>query len=155
MSPPSLLYKIKGPTINLIMTINRHDHWPGPSYLRDLRAPGRVCWSMQSVQSLAPRFSSASLFIIIIIKQCAQPPSPIPPDKNHPQISKPSHRHIPNDQKTCFQLFDLTATNIVGKYPGKSGLNMLLHLVSKVLAQKLKYFSLPANCCLVLMANCC
>ena len=29
-------------------------------------------------------------------------------------------------------LFDLTATNIVGKYPGKSGLNMLLHLVSKV-----------------------
>ena len=33
-------------------------------------------------------------------------------------------------------LFDLTATNIVGKYPGKSGLNMLLHLVSKV-----KYWS--------------
>ncbi|XP_023330690.1 IQ and AAA domain-containing protein 1 isoform X2 [Eurytemora carolleeae] len=29
-------------------------------------------------------------------------------------------------------LFDLTATNIVGKYPGKSGLNMLVHLVSKV-----------------------
>ena len=29
-------------------------------------------------------------------------------------------------------LFDLTATSIVGKYPGKSGLNMLLHLVSKV-----------------------
>uniref|UniRef100_A0A0K2V662 AAA+ ATPase domain-containing protein n=1 Tax=Lepeophtheirus salmonis TaxID=72036 RepID=A0A0K2V662_LEPSM len=29
-------------------------------------------------------------------------------------------------------LFDLTATNIVGKYPGKSGLNMLLHLVFKV-----------------------
>jgi hypothetical protein len=29
-------------------------------------------------------------------------------------------------------LFDLTATNIVGKYPGKSGLNMLLHLVIKV-----------------------
>lgn len=29
-------------------------------------------------------------------------------------------------------LFDLTATNIVGKYPGKSGLNMLLHLVMKV-----------------------
>ena len=29
-------------------------------------------------------------------------------------------------------LFDLTATNIVGKYPGKSGLNMLLHLVLKV-----------------------
>ena len=29
-------------------------------------------------------------------------------------------------------LLDLTATNIVGKYPGKSGLNMLLHLVMKV-----------------------
>ena len=29
-------------------------------------------------------------------------------------------------------LFDLTATNIVGRYPGKSGLNMLLHLVLKV-----------------------
>ena len=29
-------------------------------------------------------------------------------------------------------LFDLTATNIVGKYPGKSGLNMLIHLVTKV-----------------------
>ena len=28
--------------------------------------------------------------------------------------------------------FDLTATNIVGKYPGKSGLNMLIHLVQKV-----------------------
>ncbi|TRY75655.1 hypothetical protein TCAL_00505, partial [Tigriopus californicus] len=28
--------------------------------------------------------------------------------------------------------FDLTATNIVGKYPGKSGLNMLLHLVIKM-----------------------
>lgn len=29
-------------------------------------------------------------------------------------------------------LFDLTAANIVGKYPGKSGLIMLVHLVSKV-----------------------
>lgn len=29
-------------------------------------------------------------------------------------------------------LFDLTPANIVGKYPGKSGLVMLLHLVSKV-----------------------
>lgn len=29
-------------------------------------------------------------------------------------------------------LFDLTPTNIVGKYPGKSGLIMLMHLVSKV-----------------------
>lgn len=29
-------------------------------------------------------------------------------------------------------LFDLTPANIVGKYPGKSGLTMLLHLVNKV-----------------------
>lgn len=29
-------------------------------------------------------------------------------------------------------LFDLTPANIVGKYPGKSGLTMLLHLVTKV-----------------------
>ena len=33
-------------------------------------------------------------------------------------------------------LFDLTATNILGKYPGKSGLNMLIHLVSKVRKEK-------------------
>lgn len=39
-------------------------------------------------------------------------------------------------QAICTELkatfFDLTATNIVGKYPGKSGLNMLLHLVIKM-----------------------
>ncbi len=29
-------------------------------------------------------------------------------------------------------LFDLTAANIVGKYPGKAGLIMLIHLVNKV-----------------------
>lgn len=29
-------------------------------------------------------------------------------------------------------LFDLTPANIVGKYPGKSGLIMLAHLVAKV-----------------------
>lgn len=29
-------------------------------------------------------------------------------------------------------LFDLSAANIVGKYPGKDGLKMLMHLVSKV-----------------------
>ncbi|EDV25409.1 uncharacterized protein TRIADDRAFT_24164, partial [Trichoplax adhaerens] len=32
-------------------------------------------------------------------------------------------------------LFDLTATNIAGKYPGKSGLAMLMHLVFKVARQ--------------------
>lgn len=29
-------------------------------------------------------------------------------------------------------LFDLTPSNIVGKYPGKSGLTMLIHLIVKV-----------------------
>lgn len=29
-------------------------------------------------------------------------------------------------------LFDLTPSNIVGKYPGKTGLIMLVHLVNKV-----------------------
>lgn len=29
-------------------------------------------------------------------------------------------------------MFDITPSNIVGKYPGKSGLIMLLHLISKV-----------------------
>lgn len=29
-------------------------------------------------------------------------------------------------------LFDITPSNIAGKYPGKSGLVMLLHLISKV-----------------------
>lgn len=29
-------------------------------------------------------------------------------------------------------LFDLSAVNIVGKYPGKSGLMMLIHLINKV-----------------------
>ena len=32
-------------------------------------------------------------------------------------------------------LFDLTASNIVGKYPGKAGLNMMLHMVFKVARQ--------------------
>lgn len=29
-------------------------------------------------------------------------------------------------------LFDLSAVNIVGKYPGKTGLVMLIHLINKV-----------------------
>lgn len=34
--------------------------------------------------------------------------------------------------ETGATLFDLTPANIVGKYPGKSGLTMLVHLVMKV-----------------------
>ena len=34
--------------------------------------------------------------------------------------------------ETGANLFDLTATNIAGKYPGKDGLKMLMHLVFKV-----------------------
>ena len=35
--------------------------------------------------------------------------------------------------ETGANLFDLTATNIAGKYPGKDGLKLLLHMVFKVL----------------------
>ena len=35
--------------------------------------------------------------------------------------------------ETGANLFDLTATNIMGKYPGKDGLKMLMHMVYKVL----------------------
>ena len=34
--------------------------------------------------------------------------------------------------ETGANLFDLTATNIAGKYPGKDGLKMLMHMVFKV-----------------------
>ncbi|OON23870.1 hypothetical protein X801_00207 [Opisthorchis viverrini] len=34
--------------------------------------------------------------------------------------------------ETGANLFDLSATNLVGKYPGKEGLKMLVHLVFKV-----------------------
>lgn len=35
-------------------------------------------------------------------------------------------------QETGATLFDLSPLNIAGKYPGKSGLTMMLHLVFKV-----------------------
>ena len=35
-------------------------------------------------------------------------------------------------QETGASLFDLSPPNIVGKYPGKSGLAMMLHMVFKV-----------------------
>ena len=34
--------------------------------------------------------------------------------------------------ETGANMFDLTAGNILGKYPGKAGLSMLLHMVFKV-----------------------
>ena len=34
--------------------------------------------------------------------------------------------------ETGANMFDLTPTNIATKYPGKAGLNMLLHMVFKV-----------------------
>lgn len=37
--------------------------------------------------------------------------------------------------ETGANLFDLTATNILGKYPGKAGLSMMLHMVFKVARQ--------------------
>lgn len=36
--------------------------------------------------------------------------------------------------ETGANLFDLSANNIAGKYPGKDGLKLLLHMVFKVLA---------------------
>ena len=35
--------------------------------------------------------------------------------------------------ETGANMFDLTAANIAGKYPGKAGLAMMLHMVFKVL----------------------
>ena len=34
--------------------------------------------------------------------------------------------------ETGATLFDLSPANILGKYPGKDGLKMLIHLISKV-----------------------
>lgn len=34
--------------------------------------------------------------------------------------------------ETGANMFDLTAANIAGKYPGKAGLQMMLHMVFKV-----------------------
>uniref|UniRef100_A0A4W3GIR6 IQ and AAA domain-containing protein 1-like n=1 Tax=Callorhinchus milii TaxID=7868 RepID=A0A4W3GIR6_CALMI len=34
--------------------------------------------------------------------------------------------------ETCATLFDLSVNNVANKYPGKSGLHMMLHLVFKV-----------------------
>ena len=34
--------------------------------------------------------------------------------------------------ETGSNLFDLTAANIAGKYPGKAGLQMMMHMVFKV-----------------------
>lgn len=35
--------------------------------------------------------------------------------------------------ETGANMFDLTAANIAGKYPGKAGLAMMLHMVFKVI----------------------
>ncbi len=34
--------------------------------------------------------------------------------------------------ETGANMFDLTATNIAGKYPGKDGLKLMLHMIFKV-----------------------
>lgn len=41
--------------------------------------------------------------------------------------------------ETGANLFDLSASNIAGKYPGKNGLQMMLHMILKVLC--FVYFS--------------
>lgn len=45
--------------------------------------------------------------------------------------------------ETGANLFDLSAANIAGKYPGKSGLQMMLHMVLKVFITFLDLFSPP------------
>lgn len=40
--------------------------------------------------------------------------------------------------ETGANLFDLTATNIAGKYPGRDGLKLLLHMVFKVISTACK-----------------
>ena len=37
--------------------------------------------------------------------------------------------------ETGANLFDLTATNLAGKYPGKDGLKLLMHMIFKVLQE--------------------
>ena len=44
--------------------------------------------------------------------------------------------------ETGANLFDLTASNIAGKYPGKDGLRLLMHLVFKVPASHCSNLSL-------------
>ena len=39
-------------------------------------------------------------------------------------------------------LFDLTATNLTGKYPGKDGLKLLLHMVFKVSNARMTHCSI-------------
>ena len=34
-------------------------------------------------------------------------------------------------QETGANMFDLTATNLMGKYPGKEGLKLLMHMIFK------------------------
>ena len=52
--------------------------------------------------------------------------------------------------ETGANLFDLTPSNLAGKYPGKAGLNMLLHMVFKVSVVIYMYMylssSLPLPC---------
>ena len=61
-------------------------------------------------------------------------------------ITQPTHHNpppIPGTGKnmlihaicteTGANLFDLTATNLVGKYPGKDGLKLLIHMIFKVI----------------------
>ena len=40
--------------------------------------------------------------------------------------------------ETGANLFDLTATNIAGKYPGKDGLKLLMHMIFKVRASAIR-----------------
>ena len=41
--------------------------------------------------------------------------------------------------ETGANLFDLTATNLAGKYPGKDGLKLLMHMIFKVSRHNINY----------------
>ena len=51
--------------------------------------------------------------------------------------------------ETGANMFDLTATNIAGKYPGKDGLKLLMHMVFKVVDVEsyFIYFRFNVNSC--------
>ena len=53
--------------------------------------------------------------------------------------------------ETGANLFDLTATNIAGKYPGKDGLKLLMHMVFKV--SRSHCFSLCVCMCSITTAH--
>jgi len=55
--------------------------------------------------------------------------------------------------ETGANMFDLTAANIAGKYPGKAGLQMMMHMVFKVCSRdhylRLKLYNKHERSCII------